>query len=312
MPVICGPRGLPPGRNFLFHNKGGGRFEDVSAPSGIGKPTGCYGFTVTASDFDNDGYPDLYVACDSRPSLLYHNRKNGTFEEIGILSGTALNEDGQEQAGMGVAVADYDEDGYFDILKTNFSEDTPNLYHNSKGGNFLRRGVSRRARRAQPVPRLGRALPGCRSRRAQGYPAGQRTRVSRRWTACPAGRSIASRGCCSGTWAAGSSRTSRIRLVRASRERGPRRGAAAGDLDNDGSLEVVINNLGDRPSLLKNFGTTKNWLLVELRGVKCNRDAIGARALRVRRATGRLSGEVQAGTSFLSQNDSRLHFGLGG
>src|SRR5206468_12029704 len=121
---------LVAGRNHVFHSSGGGKCEDVSAASGVGKPTGCYGFTLVASDFDNDGYPDLYIACDSKPSLLYHNQKNGTFEEVGIQSGTALNDDGQEQAGMGVAVADYDEDGFQDILTTNFSEDTPNVYHN--------------------------------------------------------------------------------------------------------------------------------------------------------------------------------------
>ena len=136
LPVMCGPRGLPPARNYLFHNKAHGKFEDVSQASGIGKPTGCYGFTVLSSDFDGDGYPDLYVACDSKPSLLYHNLKNGTFEECGIASGTALNEDGQEQAGMGVAAADYDEDGFWDIVKTNFSDDTPSVYHNQHDGFF--------------------------------------------------------------------------------------------------------------------------------------------------------------------------------
>src|SRR5581483_121422 len=136
MPVMCGPRGLPAGHNLLFHNDGSGRFSDVSQASGIGKPTGCYGFTVTASDFNGDFYPDLYVACDSTPSLLYRNLKNGTFEEIGVQSGVALNEDGQEQAGMGVAISDYDEDGYVDILKSNFSDDTPNLYHNNGDGTF--------------------------------------------------------------------------------------------------------------------------------------------------------------------------------
>ena len=103
LPVMCGPRGLPAGRNYLFHNEGGAVFKDVSEPSGVGTPTGCYGFTVAVSDFDNDGYPDIYVACDSTPSLLYRNRTDGTFEEIGIAAGVALNEDGQEQAGMGVA-----------------------------------------------------------------------------------------------------------------------------------------------------------------------------------------------------------------
>ena len=134
---MCGPRGLPPGHNFLFHNEGSGRFADVSAQSGTGKSTDCYAFTALASDFDNNGYPDLYVACDSRPSLLYHNQTNGNFEEIGIASGVALNEDGQEQAGMGVAGADYDEDGFIDIAKTNFSEDSPNLYHNNGDLSFV-------------------------------------------------------------------------------------------------------------------------------------------------------------------------------
>ena len=308
MPVFCGPRGLPPGRNFLFHNKGGGRFEDVSAPSGIGKPTGCYGFTVLASDFDNDGYPDLYVACDARPSLLYHNQKNGTFEEIGILSGAALNEDGEEQAGMGVAVADYDEDGYFDILKTNFSEDTPNLYHNSKDGSFfdevyaaglgvrnqflgwgaLFLDVDHDGRKdillvnGHVFPEVDRISRGAKYRQ-------QRLLF---WNVGGGKFKDLSDSAGPGISAAWSSR-----------------GAAAGDLDNDGSLEVVINNLGDRPSLLKNFGTKKNWLLVQLRGVKCNRDAVGARAY-VFVGGRKLSGEVQSGASFLSQNDSRLHFGL--
>ena len=136
IPVMCGPRGLPFARNRLFHNEGKGRFADVSLASGIGKTKGCYGFTVVASDFDNDGYPDLYVACDSTPSLLYHNNKDGTFEDVGLLSGAALNEDGQEQGGMGVAVADYDEDGDMDIVKTNFSDDVPNVYHNNGDGTF--------------------------------------------------------------------------------------------------------------------------------------------------------------------------------
>ncbi len=308
MPVFCGPRGLPPGRSFLFHNKGGGRFEDVSAPSRIGQPAGCYGFTITASDFDNDGYPDLYVACDSRPSLLYHNLKDGTFEEAGILSGTALNEDGQEQAGMGVAIADYDEDGYVDILKTNFSEDTPNLYHNSKDGSFLdevysaglgvRNQVLGWGALFLDVDHDGRKdillVNGHVFPEADRLPGLAKYRQPRLlfWNVGGGKFKDVSDSAGPGIGAAWSSR-----------------GAAAGDLDNDGSLEVVINNLGARPSLLKNFGTKKAWLLAQLRGVTCNRDAMGARAF-VYAGGRRLSGEVQGGSSFLSQSDSRLHFGL--
>jgi hypothetical protein len=309
LPVMCGPRGLPPGRNLLFHNLGNGRFADVSQASGIGKPTGCYGFTVTASDFDNDGYPDLYVSCDSKPSLLYHNRKNGTFEETGILSGAALNEDGQEQAGMGVAVADFDEDGYPDILKTNFSDDTPNLYHNLRNGTFVdevyRSGLGVHNQylgwgalfldadhdgRKDILIVNGHVYP-----EVDRMPVGAKYRQPRLFY-----------------WNVGGGKFKDL-----SDSAGPgvsslwsSRGAAAGDLDNDGALEVVIANMDDRPSLLKNFGKKRNWLLVESRGTKCNRDAIGARVF-VSVGDRKLSGEVQGGSSFLSQSDSRLHFGLG-
>jgi hypothetical protein len=308
-PVMCGPRGLPAGRNLLFHNRGDGHFEDVSKASGLGKPTGCYGFTAVASDFDNDGYPDLYVACDSTPSLLYHNLKNGTFEETGILSGTALNEDGQEQAGMGVAVADYDEDGFMDILKTNFSEDTPNLYRNSHDGTFSDvvyasgLGVHNQylgwGAHLLDVDHDGRKdillING------HVYPEVDRMHINASYRqprllywnigggkfkdlSASAGPGVTA------TWAS--------------------RGSAAGDLDNDGALEIVVNNLGARPSLLKNFGPRKNWLLAACKGTRCNRDAIGARVT-VLVGGRRVSGEIQTGSSFLSQNDSRLHFGLG-
>jgi hypothetical protein len=308
LPVMCGPRGLPAARNRLFHNEGSGKFRDVSAASGIGKPTGCYGFTVVASDFDNDGYPDLYVACDSTPSLLYHNRRDGTFEEMGIAAGVALNEDGQEQAGMGVAVADYDEDGSLDIVKTNFSDDVPNVYHNNGDGTFTDDVyLSGMAERTQfmgwgiqflDVDHDGRKdvliVNG------HVYPDVDKSTLGARFRQP---RLL--------YWNVGG------RFKDISEESGPglkaewsSRGAAAGDLDNDGALEVVVNNLGGRPSLLKNYGTKKNWMLVRCAGVKCNRDAVGAR-VRVFVGSRRLSGEVQTGTSYLSQNDPRLHFGLG-
>lgn len=136
-PVLCGPRGLPGETMSLFRNDGKGTFTDVSKEAGIAGPKKYYGFTVLTADFDNDGWPDIYVACDSTPSLLYHNKGDGTFEEIGLYSGAALNEDGREQAGMGATTADYDGDGFLDIFKTNFSSDTPTLYRNYGDGTFV-------------------------------------------------------------------------------------------------------------------------------------------------------------------------------
>jgi enediyne biosynthesis protein E4 len=307
LPVMCGPRGLPFARNYLFHNEGQGRFADVSRASGIGKTAGCYGFTVVASDFDNDGYPDLYVACDSTPSLLYHNKRDGTFEEDGLFAGVALNDDGQEQGGMGVAVADYDEDGHFDIVKTNFSDDVPNVYHNNGDGTFEDRvfqsglgasmeyvgwgvhlvDVDHDGRR-DLVMINGHVYPQVEQRPELHY------RQPRLFY-----------------WNVGGGRFKDLssHAGAAIREAWASRGSAAGDLDNDGTLEIVISNMGDRPSLLKNFGPTKNWLLVQCVGTKANHDAIGARVY-VYVDGRRLSGEIQSGSGFISQNDSRVHFGL--
>jgi len=308
LPVMCGPRGLPAGRNLLFHNEGA-KFKDVSRESGIGKPTGCYGFTAMASDFDNDGFPDIYVACDSTPSLLYHNLKNGVFEEIGVASGVALNEDGQEQAGMGVAVADVDEDGYMDIIKCNFSDDTPNYYHNNGDGSFTdqvyQSGLGAHTQylgwgahfldidhdgRNDVVIVNGHVYPEV---DAAKLPARYRQPRLFYWNV--GGGKFKDMSATSGPGI---------------RDAWSSRGSAAGDLDNDGSLELVVANLGARPSLLKNYGPAKSWLMLRLAGAKCNRDAVGARAY-VYVAGRRLSGEVQTGTSYLSQNDPRLHFGLG-
>jgi hypothetical protein len=308
--VMCGPRGLPAGRNHLFHNQGGGKFKDVSGPSGIGTPTGCYGFTAVASDLDNDGYPDIYVACDSTPSLLYHNQRNGTFEEVGVPMGVALNEDGQEQAGMGVAIADYDEDGFFDIVKTNFSDDTPNLYHNNGDGSFTDQVyVSGLGAHTQYLGWGLQLLDIDHDGRKEAllinghvYPEVDLANLATRY-----------RQPRLFYWNVGGGRFKDLSEESGAGVREPwsSRGAASGDLDNDGSLEVVIANMGARPSLLKNYGPSKSWLLVKCTGVTANRDAIGARAY-VYVSGRRISGEVQTGTSFLSQNDSRLHFGLGG
>jgi hypothetical protein len=306
MPVMCGPRGLPFARNYLFHNDGGGRFSDVSLSSGIGKTKGCYGFTVVASDFDNDEYPDLYVACDSTPSLLYRNEKNGTFREVGLLSGVALNEDGQEQGGMGIAAADYDEDGDTDIFKTNFSDDIPNLYHNLGGGTFedrvLQSGLGAYMEYVGwgahflDVDHDGRKdlflVNG------HVYPEVERS---------PEIRYRQPRLL---YWNVGG----RFKDVTASsgpalKESRSSRGTAVGDLDNDGSLEIVISNMGERPTLLKNFAPRKNWLLVRCIG-RSDLDAIGSR-VRVQVAGRWLHADVLGGSSYLSQSDPRVHFGLG-
>jgi len=308
LPVMCGPRGLPFARHHLFHNEGNGRFRDVSAPSGIGQTKGCYGLTVVASDFDNDGYPDFYVACDSTPSLLYHNRKNGTFEEVGLLSGAALNEDGQEQGGMGVAVVDYDEDGFMDIVKTNFSDDIPNLYHNNGDGTFEDRVLQ---------SGLGGYMQyvGWGVHMADVDHDGRRDLLMINGHVYPEAAQSPDIGYHQPRlfyWYVGNGKFKDISAA-AGEAVGTRawssRGSAAGDLDNDGALEIVISNLDQRPSLLKNYGTHKNWLLVHAVGTTANRDAIGARVT-VYIGSRHLSGEVQSGSSYLSQNDARLHFGL--
>jgi enediyne biosynthesis protein E4 len=308
IPVMCGPRGLPFARNHLFRNEGQGRFTDVSTASGIGAATRCYAFTVVASDLDDDGYPDLYVACDSTPSLLYRNKRDGTFEEIGLLAGVALNEDGQEQGGMGVAVADIDEDGRPDIVKTNFSDDVPNVYLNLGGATFEDRVF--RAGLGASMEYVGWGVmlfdvdhDGRRDLlmvNGHVYPEADKTPGLRYeqprllyWNVGEARFKDISTTSGPGLTAARSSR-----------------GAAVGDLDDDGALEVVISNLGAPPSLLKNFGTKKNWLLVWCVGTRANRDALGAR-VSVFAGGKRISGELQGGTSFVSQNDARLHFGLG-
>lgn len=309
LPVMCGPRGLPFGRNYLFRNEANGQFKDVSETSGIGLPTTRYTLGILATDFDNDGYPDLYGACDSTPSLLYHNQQDGSFAEVGILAGVALNEDGQEQAGMGVAVADYDGDGLMDFVKTNFADDVPNLYRNNGDGTFtdmvylsglgsetefLGWGVH-----FLDVDHDGRLDVFIVNGHV--YPEIDQADLQSRYHQ---ERQL--------YWNIGKGRFKDI-----SGESGPgileswsSRGSAVGDLDNDGSLEVVINNMGDRPSLLQNSATKGTWLLVQLEGVQSNRDAIGAR-VSVMVGDRRLSGEIQGGSGYISQNDSRLHFGLG-
>jgi hypothetical protein len=308
IPVVCGPRGLPGETMSLYHNDGHGHFTDVSAKAGISGPKQYYGFTVLTGDYDNDGWPDIYVACDSTASLFYHNKHNGTFEEMGVISGASFNEDGREQAGMGVASADYDHDGWLDIFKTNFSDDTPTLYNNQKDGTFAdvtaAAGLANRTRFlgwgtafmdidndgwADILSVNGHVYP-----EVDGAQTHETFRQQRLVYWNRRDGQFYDMSDLSGTG---------IAAHHASR------GMAVGDLDNDGSLEAVVINIGEAPSLLKNTAKEAgNALLLRLLAGK--RDAIGARVT-VEAGSLKQTDEVRSGGSFISHNDFRLHFGLG-
>jgi enediyne biosynthesis protein E4 len=309
IPVMCGPRGLPAGTNLLYQNNGKGAFTDVSEKSGIAKPTGRYAFTSLVSDYDNDGRPDIYVACDSTPNILYHNEGDGTFTDIGLISGSAVNEDGQEQAGMGVSAGDYDLDGFFDLVKTNFADDVPTLYRNNRDGTFV--DVTFTAQLGVSTRFLGWGTgffdfdhDGWKDVfmvNGHVYPE-----VEQQSTNSPykQERQI--------FWNLGNGTFLDVsdQAGSAITDRWSSRGAAVADLDNDGSLEIVINNMNDTPSLLKNLGERKNWVLIKTIGRKSNSNGIGARVT-VTAGALRQMDEVRSGGSYISHNDLRLHFGLG-
>ena len=308
--VNCGPRGLPTGFVQLFHNNGDGTFTEVSKQSGVAGASGSYPMTAVAADYDNDGWPDIDVACDSTPSWLFHNQHNGTFQEEALQRGIALSEDGMEQAGMGVGVGDYDLDGNLDIFKTNFADDTNVLYRNDGKGNFddvtIRTGLGVETRYVGwgtgIVDLDNDGFPDVFVATGSVYPE-----VEKKVPNYPF-------------------RTPRLvfrnlgdgRFEELIEEAGPgvaeahaSRGCAFGDFDNDGDVDVLVMNMNEPPSLLRNdVKSGGNWLKVLLVGVRSNRSAIGAR---VTAAYGnrRQAQEVQAQSSFYSANDRRLHFGLG-
>jgi enediyne biosynthesis protein E4 len=309
IPVLCGPRGLPQGCFSLYRNNGKGHFTDVGAPAGIAKARG-YGMTAVAADFDNDGWPDIYVACDSTPSLLFRNNRDGTFREEGLERGVALNEDGMEQAGMGLGIGDYDLDGNLDILKTHFADDTSILYRNDGKANFtdstIAAGLGVETRYVgwgagivdldnDGLPDLflvtGNVYANI-EEKMPGYPSRTPRVVFRNLDRGKFEELIEQAG--PGIAAAHNSR-----------------GCAFGDFDNDGDVDVLIVNLNEPPSLLRNDVSGGNhWIKVRLIGVKSNRSAIGARV--IARYGGKLQAqEVLAQSSFYSVNDRRLHFGLG-
>ena len=309
-PVMCGPRGLPSAPNILFHNEGGGKFKDVSATSGIQKTAGHYCFSVTTLDFNEDGWQDMYVACDSTPSILYRNNHDGTFTDVGADSGAAFNEDGREQAGMGSTAADYDGDGHLDIFKTNFSDDTATLYHANGDGTFTDMTVA--AGLGVNLDALGWGTmfadvdndgwPDLLVVNGHVYPEVDSAKLG---TTFKEPRFL--------YWNQGNGKFKDV-----SKASGPGlneplsgRGLAIADLWNDGRLEAVVNNLSDRPMLLVNEAKNSNhWLGLKLVGTISNRSAIGAHVV-VRGNKRSWVDEVRSGSSYNSSNDLRLHFGLG-
>jgi enediyne biosynthesis protein E4 len=308
--VNCGPRGLPTGFVQLFHNNGDGTFTDVSKAAGISSASGSYPMTVVPADFDNDGWPDIYVACDSTPSWMFRNQKDGTFREEGLERGVALSEDGLEQAGMGVGIGDYDLDGNLDIFKTNFADDTNVLYHNDGNGNFddvtIRAGLGVETRYigwgTAMVDLDNDGLPDLFVVSGSVYPEIERKLPAYPFH-CPR---IVFRNLGDGRFEelieeAGSG----VAAAHASR------GAAFGDFDNDGDIDVLIMNMNEPPSLLRNdVAGSRHWLKVQLVGVQSNRSAIGSRVTALY-GNRRQAQEVTSQASFYSCNDRRLHFGLG-
>ena len=309
-PVMCGPRGLKPAKNALYRNLGNGKFADVTEQAGIDKTSGHYCFSVSTLDYNNDGWPDIYMACDSAPNILYRNNGNGTFTDVAAVSGVAYNENGREQAGMGTTIADYDGDGQLDIFKTNFSDDTSTLYHNNGDGTFS--DVTYAAGVAANTEDLGWGVmffdydndgwPDLVLANGHVYPEVDTYKLGSTYEeprllyhnngkgkfedmSRSGGRGIST------PWAG--------------------RGLAIGDLWNNGRIAILISNMNARPSLLVNQVSYPNhWIGIKTVGTASNRDGIGARVT-IKVGSRILVDEVRSGSSYDSNSDMRLHFGLG-
>lgn len=314
--VACGPPGLPGGKNILYHNNGDGTFTDVSEKAGIWDTVGTYGLSVAASDLDNDGWPDIYVANDSAAATLYQNQKNGTFKDVAVETGAALSPSGLPQAGMGVAIGDYNRDGTLDIVKTNFSGDTDSLYANLGDGSFE-----------------DRTYPGGlgMNTRLLGWGVGFFDMDNDGWLDIlmsnghvypEVDKSNADLTYAEHKYLYRNLRNGRFEDVTklsgpGIMERAPARGCAFGDYDNDGVIDIVVNCVNSIPQLLRCDSTLqRNWIKIKLMGTKSNRSGIGSKVKVVARTTSNSQqpliqiDELRSGGSYFSQNDMRMHFGL--
>jgi len=308
--VSCGPKGLPFDRNILYKNNGDGTFTDISVPSGIAEPDGHYGLGVLTGDFNEDGLPDIYVACDQTPSLLYINKGKDKFEEEAVIRGTAFDQDGKAMSGMGVDAGDYTDDGHLSIFRTNFSDEFESLYRNHGDGVFD--DVTLGAGLGQNTRYVGWGTgffdfdnDGWKDLflvNGHAFPEVDRLNIDIHYRE----RAILYRNLGNGRFRdisehAGSG------IV----ETHPARGAAFADIDNDGAVEIAIDNQNEPPTLLKQANNPSgHWILLKLVGGRSNHSAIGARVKVIAGGRQQLS-EVRSGGSYLSQSDLRLHFGLG-
>jgi hypothetical protein len=310
VPVMCGPRGLLGAKNILYHNLGGGKFEDVTTKAHIDQTPGHYSLSVSTLDYDDDGWPDIYVACDSTPSILYHNNHDGTFTDVAVTAGAAFNEDGRAQAGMGSTVADFNGDGRPDIFRTNFSDDTSTLYRNNGNGTFD--DVTFAAGLGLHTQYLGWGTmfldfdndgwPDLLLVNGHVYPEVDKQHLGSNFQE----PKILYHNSGNGTFTDISAEAGAGITAATSA-----RGLAIGDLWNDGRLSAVISNMNAHPALLVNQVRIANhWIAFRTVGTKSNRDGIGARI--TVSAGGRLRvDEVRSGSSYSSSNDMRVHFGLG-
>jgi len=310
VPVMCGPRGLPWAKNILYHNLGNGVFEDVTTKAHIDQTNGHYSFSVSTIDYDDDGWPDIFVACDSTSSILYHNNKDGTFTDVAVVAGAAFNDDGREQAGMGSTVGDYDGDGRLDIFKTNFSDDTATLYRNVGDGTFDDKTFP--AGFGLNTQYLGWGVmfvdvdndgwPDLLLVNGHVYPEVDSQHLGSNFQE----PKILYHNNGNGTFTDISANAGPgITTVSSAR------GLAVGDLWNDGRMSAVISNMNAPPMLLVNDVRNGNhWIAFRTVGSKSNRDGIGAKIM-VKAGARTLVDEVRSGSSYVSNSDMRVHFGLG-